>query len=300
MKKVFNLFALAVLMVSCNGDDDSGSSNCGVKKLAENETAGYDNPCAIAVSKTGRVAITRFNGFASGQYVYGTLGKVFIFNSLQDYYTGNALGVFDVYAPEAVAFDEDDNIYVSETEQVAGIAIYKKNGEGYVYHKTIQDDFNNPRGLAFDEQNRLYLADDGTGRIIRFDDPLNSNNHVTIGNWDVGIKGLAIRGSTMYVTNYNSGVVSRNQLNADGSFNILDAAADIVKATDVSVRGNVVVVTSYDNGTINVLSDCDFNEENMTTYDDLGQCFGAGFISNGEMIGAFLSADQVRAYDVNN
>lgn len=295
MKKLFALLVLSILTISCSGDD-SGSGSCGVAKLTAANGVDFTRPCAIAVSKSGMVAVSAYNGFVNG---YGAVAEIKVAKSYADFKNGTDIITLTATAPEAMAFDSEDNLYVSETEQIAGIKVFERLGGNYVYKKTIQSNFNNPRGLAFNDQDQLFMADDGTGRIIRFDNPFNSNAYVTLGNWDSGIKGIAIRDNVMYITNYTSGVVSRNLLKEDGSFDVLNGGVDVPMATDVSVRGNKIIVTSFAGSTITVFSDCDFSDENKQSYSTLGKCFGTAFLSNGKVIGAMLDENTVRTLNVN-
>ena len=294
MKNFISFLILAAFTVSCS-DDDSNSNPvadaCALLGITENTATVQNNPCAIAVSPAGYIAVSEFNGG------YGTSAKIRIYTSYDNFKSGTLKQELTAIAPEAMAFDKDNNLYISETEQVAGIKIYDHIGDGaYAYKKVIQDDFNNPRGLAFDGQNRLYLADDGTGRIIRFNDPFNSDVHATIGNWDAGIKGLAINGNIMYVTNYNSNLVSRNVLKDNGTLSTLDAAVNIPKATDVSVNGNTVVITSYENNSVTVFSNCNFSDASKNTY--TGKVLGTAFVTPNVLLTANLDTDRVKTFDL--
>lgn len=289
MKKL-SIFLAALLLASCSEDDNTtpAVNLCALPLPSAQSTNDISNPCAIAVSPSGMIAVSAYNGG------YGAAADIKIYTSLQNFQSGTVKATLNAIAPEAMVFDADDNLYVAETEQIAGIKVYDHIGDGaFSFKKTIQDDFSNPRGLAFDSEGRLFLADDGTGRIIRFDDPFNSNAHVTIGNWDVGVKGIAIQDNVMYVTNYVTGSVSRNTLKADGSFEELTHAINFEKATDVSFSGKRVIVTSYETGKVAVCSECAFGDENKVTYDNLGKIFGTAFANNGLLLAATYDLDKV-------
>ena len=289
MKRV-SIFIAALLLTACSKDDNTNPAVnlCALPLPSAQSTNDVSNPCAIAVSSSGLIAVSAYNGG------YGAAADIKIYTNLQNFKAGIVKSTLNAIAPEAMAFDSDNNLYVAETEQIAGIKVYDHIGDGaFSYKKTIQDDFNNPRGLAFDAEDRLFLADDGTGRIIRFDDPFNSNSHVTLGNWDVGIKGLAIQGNVMYVTNYNTGSVSRNTLKADGSIDTLTHAINFEKATDVSFSGTRVIVSSYDTGKVVVCSECAFGDSNKVVYNNFGKIFGTAFANNGLLLAATYDLDKV-------
>jgi len=294
MKNLKYLFLTAAVAFSCSDDDNNKSSNdCALFGLTETHSAAANNPCAIAISPSGYIAVSEYNGG------YGTIANIRIYASYERFKSGTVSLVVTAIAPEAMVFDKDNNLYVAETEQVAGIKVFDFVGEGaYNHKKTIQSNFNNPRGLAFDAQGRLYLADDGTGRIIKFDDPFNDNSHTTIGNWSPGIKGLAINGNVMYVANYLTNSVSRNILKTDGTLELLDDSVTVPKATDVSINGNTLVVTSYDNSTISVFSNCDLSNENKREYNDKGRIFGTAFINSNTILTADFGSDKAKTFSL--
>lgn len=293
MKNVGYLLIGLTILVSCSKDDDNAApvDLCAVANVQQESNYDSSNPCAIAVSNSGIIAVSAYNGG------YGVNAIIKIYTNYDNFKNGVVKSSLEAIAPEAMAFDNDNNLYVSETESVAGIKVFDHIGDGaFAYKKTIQDNFNNPRGLAFDNQNRLFLADDGTGRIIRFDNPFNSNTYSTIGNWDTGIKGIAIRDNMMYVTNYTSGRVSQNRLKADGTLDELTAAVDFLKATDISIRGNRIIVTSYDTGKLGVFTACDFSDDKVKMYDNLGPAFGTGFINDAILLAATSGSDKVTQF----
>ena len=280
-----------------NGDDGPGVNNCALSELTAGETKNFNNPCAIAVSPSGMVAVSAYNGF---DIDYAILADVKVALSYEDYKAGNYVASLQAISPEAMAFDDDDNLYIAETEGVAGITIYKKAANNnYNYFKTIQNNFVNPRGLAIDDQNRLYMANDGTGKILRFDDPLNSNGFEIVGNYNEGIKGVAIKGNIMYVTNFTTNYVTRSRLNDDGSLDELVGGVTVSHATDISVRGNKVIVTSYADSSITVFSDCEFTNENKTVYNNLGKIFGTAFISDTKILAASHDANYTMVIELN-
>jgi len=200
------------------------------------------NPCGIAVSASGKVAITEY------KQPYGSNGTTKIWNSYSDLLTQKAPAqTFVNVGAEAVAFDRNENLYVTETEQTARIMVYKKNRingvDSYQYLRAIQEGFINPRGIAFDSQNRLYLADDGKDRLLRFNDPLNSSTFSIVAAVFGNPKGLAIANDTLYLTGYNTNRLFKSALTATGGL----AGTIIVNTAqpvDVAVYGNIAAVAA--------------------------------------------------------
>lgn len=291
MKKLVCVLGLGAAMLSCSSDEDGG---CGLAKASEKAGTPFTNGCGIAVSKSGRIAITVYNGG------YGQPGEVRIYESYADLKAGNVQNTLEgVTAPEAVVFDSDENLFVAETEAVAGIRVYNSNDYYFLYSRTIQIGFNNPRGLAIDDQDRLYVADDGNGRIVRFDEPMTSDANIQLNNIGTGLKGIAIAGNKMYVTNYNLNNVTAYEL---GQETVIDANLGQVAvqgATDVSAKGNKVVVTSYATGKMTVLSGCDFSADKKNEYDAFGPCYGTAFVNGGKLIGAFYGQASVKEIGIN-
>ena len=110
-----------------------------------------------------------------------------------DYYKGNGLGrggappIFpakphvDGYfrAPTDVAFDSDDNIYISDGYINSRVAKFDKHGNwvkswgergaGGEHANENPGSFNTPHNIGIDRQNNVYVADRGNRRIQVFD-----------------------------------------------------------------------------------------------------------------------------------
>jgi DNA-binding beta-propeller fold protein YncE len=82
-------------------------------------------------------------------------------------------------APTDVAFDSDDNIYISDGYVNSRVAKFDKNGNwikswgvrgsGGEHANENPGSFNTPHNIAIDRQNRVYVADRGNRRIQVFD-----------------------------------------------------------------------------------------------------------------------------------
>lgn len=290
MKKTFLFFGIALLVISCSGDDADG---CATANASEKATTPFNNACGMAVSKTGRIAITIYNGG------YGQPGEVQVFENLAALKANDPQTTLAVTAPEAVAFDSDENLYVAETEAVAGVKVYQSNDYYFILNRTIQIGFVNPRGLAVDSQDRLYVCDDGNGRVVRFNDPLTNNEFVELDGLGAGVKGIALNGNKLYVTNYALNRVTQLEIGpGDEMAAVIVGEANVEKATDVATKGNKVVVTSFDTGKMTLLSNCDFSDENKKEF-SFGGCFGTAFLSGGKLLGAFYAEDVVKEVSVN-
>ena len=82
-----------------------------------------------------------------------------------------------------MAWDSDDNIYVSDGYTNSRIAKFDKRGNwvkswgargsGGVHADENPGQFNTPHAIAIDRQNNVYVADRGNRRIQVFDNDLN-------------------------------------------------------------------------------------------------------------------------------
>ncbi len=82
-------------------------------------------------------------------------------------------------SPTDIAFDSDDNIYISDGYVNSRVAKIDKNGNwvkswgargaGGQHANENPGQFNTPHGIAVDRQNRVYVADRGNRRIQVFD-----------------------------------------------------------------------------------------------------------------------------------
>jgi hypothetical protein len=247
------LLLAAGALSSCKKKDRNGPiDTCGIPELKMVAAIDVANPCGLAVSASGMVAITEY------KQPYGSTGLTKIWNSYNDLLANQPPAQsFQSVGAEAIAFDNNENLYITETEQNARIVIYKKNIvngiKTYQYLRVIQEGFINPRGIAFDSRNRLYLADDGKDRLIRFNDPLNSSTMSVVAGVFGSPKGLAIVNDTLFLTGYSTNRLYKHELTAAGGLG-KTVVVSLPKLVDVAAYGNIVAVASPENKRIMLLN----------------------------------------------
>ena len=140
----------------------------------------YDN---LWVVDKGTQAVTRFN---PAGYVTLNLGRRSEGPDEPDYFRpagrgGAAPPHIDGYlgGPTDVAWDADDNIYISDGYRNSRVAKFDKNGNwvkgwgvrgtGGAHANENPGSFNTPHNIAVDRQNNVYVADRNNRRIQVFD-----------------------------------------------------------------------------------------------------------------------------------
>lgn len=284
MKTIKTLSMLCILLsfMACKKEQNDVAAKDNVPQLKAIASVTLANPCAIAVSQGGKIAITEY------KQPYGSMGTTKIWNSYTDLMANKAPAhSFPNIAAEAVAFDKDENLYVVETEQTAAVKVYKKvilNGlERYDAWKTHQGGFINPRGIAFDSKNRLYLADDGNDRLLRFNTPYDNGAFVVVAGTFGNLKGLAIANDTLYTTGYTSNRLFKSDLTATGGLNQTFITSGMNKVVDVATNGDLVAITSPENSTITLLKASVFKTEDnysgkTTQIKSTGAIYGVAFV----------------------
>ena len=249
--RFFILVLLIAFSCSKKGSPDQNNS-CAIPELKPTSGVAFNHPCGVAVSRSGMVAVNEYNGFEQ----YGSLGKTSVYRNYSDFLTkAPPLAQFDSRGAEALAFDNNENLCVAETEQVAGIAVYRKLMQAgtisYNWVRTIQGGLNNPRGLAFDSHNRLYIANDGVGNIVRVDDPVYDGVQKIIGQINKGIKGLAMDRDTLFCTSYTDNSILLFPLKTDGTFGeVIHHSITVQQPVDVTVTTKLFAVSSPETGKI--------------------------------------------------
>ena len=286
--KILPVLFMLLSFTACKKDkrnNPNGDANS-VPQLHATASVALANPCAIAVSQSGKVAITEY------KQPYGSVGNTKIWNNYNDLMANKpAAYTLQNIGAEAIAFDKDENLYVVETEQTAAIRVYKKNtvngSDRYDPWKTYQGNLNNPRGITFDSKNRLYLADDGNDRLLRFNTPLDNGTNTIVAGVFGNLKGLAIVDDILYITGYNSSKLYKSDLTAGGGLNETIVIGGLNKLVDVATNGDLVAVSSPENSTITLFKGSSLKTEDSysgksTQIKSTGAIYGLAFIKTSD------------------
>jgi DNA-binding beta-propeller fold protein YncE len=130
-------------------------------------TASFNEPWSVAVDAEGFVYVTdtwnhRVQKFSPGLEPVATWGQP----------AGQPNpGLLDLFGPRDVVLAPDGTLWVTDTGNKR-LLHFSKDGEpieAFGRDGSALGRFNEPVGLAFDAQGRLYVADAWNGRIQRFD-----------------------------------------------------------------------------------------------------------------------------------
>jgi hypothetical protein len=161
----------------------------GVYGLGYAHSVRYDSHDNLWVVDKGTHTVMRFN---PGGYVTLNLGRRPEGPDEPDWFKGNGLGRggaearpapqhIDGYfrAPTDVAWDTDDNIYISDGYVNSRVAKFDKHGNwvkswgtrgtGGTHAIENPSQFNTPHNVGIDRQNHIFVADRGNRRIQVFD-----------------------------------------------------------------------------------------------------------------------------------
>lgn len=292
---ILSLFLLGSI-ISCKSDDDSTPNPdenpdpvvCAIPNITNSTNKDFINPCAITVSADGRIAITTYNGFDQG---YGSQGVTKIWTSYTVFENNQPpILTFNNVAAEGAAFDTSGNLFITETEQVAGVAVYLKNQNGYTYSHTIQGNLNNPRGITFDN-GKLYIADDGNSRVISVQNP-ESPNFVIQNEFPTtgSVKAITADAENFYYVQFaENKVVKRSK--ADGSTQSLN----VTNPVDITLHDGNLYITSPTSKKLTVVSAEIFSEECMETKDGLNASFATAYYPQ---VGLLLTAHDLDKINV--
>ncbi|MBC8231448.1 UPF0182 family protein [bacterium] len=119
--------------------------------------------------------------------------------------TGDVTAIMTGQArPRGLAFDENDNLYVSGSNQVLTF-----NPDTKIF-ATVASELSGPRGLAFDRTNRiLYVVESDTGEITEIN--INTNPVTIVPDVIKGLSrpmSIAYRDGVLYVAEADSGEIS--------------------------------------------------------------------------------------------
>jgi hypothetical protein len=235
---------LLMFSISCKKKTTDSSNECAaVSNSVVSYRDGFDRPVAIAFSPGQKVVVTEYRGMDGfGNFIgYGLTAPVKIFLNTANFYTNSVdLPLAGIYAPEAAAFDANENLYITQTELTAGVSIYQPPYS--VVLKTIQSGFNNPRGIAFDGSGNLYLADDGGNRIVKISNPLGVDAEADLITGLTSPKAVAISGNFIFIAEYDANRVTK--------YNLASPAAsvetfNIDHPIDLHVSGCMLYITTH-------------------------------------------------------
>jgi sugar lactone lactonase YvrE len=148
----------------------------GVYGLGYGHGIRYDKYDNLWIVDKGTHAVTKFN---PAGYVTLNLGRRPEGPDEPEYFKGGRGGgpapvPIDGYfrGPTDVAWDSDDNIYISDGYTNSRVAKFDKHGnwvKSWGARGREQGQFNTPHNIAIDRQNNVYVADRGNNRIQVFD-----------------------------------------------------------------------------------------------------------------------------------
>lgn len=224
------------------------------------------HPCGIAISRGGKVAITTYEGDQAD-------GSLLIWESYNDFKTGKtAKYEYKINDPEAVVFDNNEALYVADTYNgtiyylktikdgpgrfyrvVGGSASYFVDASGNANSATNW----NPRGLAVDASNNLYVMCENLqrsnlkSRIIKITNPTSASpTRTTMSGSDQSDNnaiGVAVYGNTLYATDLKSNQVKKYTINGN-SLSLVKTLGDAGAALDVITDGTNVYFTNVAGG----------------------------------------------------
>jgi hypothetical protein len=241
---------------------------------------------SLVIGQPEKVAVSWYDA----SYSYGSQTNVRIYNSMADFennvsgmdYTG-FIGV------EALAYDNTiaGNLFVMETENAGGklrvfdagmneIASYTSGDIGTV----LGAGFNNSRGIDFDNQNNVYIADDANNRIVKIENPTNSASAViteflTLPNGS-SPKGIAIANGMIYIACFDASLVKIYDMQTLNLIDEINTGGS--KPLDLAIQkqyGNHVYVSMVDLGlSIGSVKAYDFSSNLIQTYTNFGYTNG--------------------------
>lgn len=217
------------------------SSLTGIPNPANpNDVAGIfqDMPCGVAISKNGKIAVSEYkwNG--------GEITRVRVWNSVAEFKNKATPQIINnIVSPEAIAFDNQERLYVVETEynatQQRGTRLHRyalTNNKwveqgGYQNGGWNPGDFVNPRGMFPTDNGKVYLANDGKGKIVVCD-----ANSSTVTDFITGLKSpkaVAVVGNVLAVADYDDQAVKFYNINTKALIHTLAMQNPV----DISVMG---------------------------------------------------------------
>lgn len=288
--------------------------------ITKNNFANF-HPCAIAISKQGKVAVSTFEGD------YNT-GQIFVWNSFADF---NANKNFNycgsIVDPEGIAFDNNERLFIAST---TGGKIYYASSLGQLATLALRPSIDladasnmNPRALAFDNNNNLYVMCENLynssikSRVVKITDPTSTNpsksNLPGSDQAQENALGLCIYNNNLFTTDYFSNNITQYNLSAAGvttakkleqAGGTLDVASDGTYAFFTNDAGLLIKWTLSNNNTQNVTigtKDVVFVNQNDPSKKDNVKLvpWGVAVYGNNLLV-ADAAHNAVKVFDKNN
>ncbi len=213
---------------------------------------------AIAVSNNGRAAVSSLSVDSSGKR-----SVIKIWNDVADF-TGGLDNDDSIVAISVtgLAYDGSDNLYVVQRDKTdSNVQIYNSS---LALIKTINNttgsslEWTKPRSIAIDGSGSAYIVSDdsishadhvtvipGTGKLLKITDPLGAAvKTVALSNLSTP-KGVAINGSILYLTEYDSNRITTYNLPA---FTAIDSATAAKPMDVITKQCRTYASSGYLNG----------------------------------------------------
>ncbi|MEO6819332.1 MAG: hypothetical protein ABI266_06550 [Ginsengibacter sp.] len=246
------------LLLKCVPKDQSSIANTNFE----------GKPCGIAISKTGRVAVSEFRGDA-------TISVVKIWNTIAGF-DGKKIPdqtLESIWSPEAICFTPDEKLVITEsTGNEIGIIVFAPNANGKYQRKSFgnfrfinpQGFYNNPRGVCAIDNNTVLLTNDGQGTLEQVNIISGATSIIKISNLQ-SPKAVALNADIIAIAEFNGGKVSIY----DRSFKLLKSVDVNGHPIDLAIGNDNIYVTTftsdYSSSTIKVIS-LSNNQLTATTY----------------------------------
>jgi len=205
-----------------NGWSTYGGQGDGIGQFWEPKHVTFDTSGRIYISDAGNNRIVRIDDFTGTHWTeYGTKGA----------------GKGQFQRPNGIAFDATGRIYIADASNHRIVRMDDMNGTNWIAYGdrgsgigqfmnvdlSLEPNDEGPEDLALDAQGRIYVADSGNNRIVRFDD-MNGTSWTTFGTYGGGQGEMEVpegifvddEGRIYFADGLNSRVVRMDDINGSG------------------------------------------------------------------------------------
>lgn len=216
---------------------------------------GNDHPCGIAVSGMGRVAVCTYEGDRKD-------GSLYIWNSFSDFYDAKAATYkYTLNNPEAVAFDSNENLFISSVynNKIYYMTDLSKAPTAYfdiiASNATAANKPWNPRGLSTDGATLYIMCENlypnvHASSIVAVTTPAQSNRTITVLGGSSQDKenalSVAYMNGNLYATDLFGGKVRAYSINGN-SLVPTNSLSGIELPLDITSDGTDVYFTHIEN-----------------------------------------------------